>query len=497
MGTVKRAVLYARVSTLLQADFGVSLEMQEELARRHCAREGWEFCGLYTDTESGRRDARPELLRMEKDAEGGEFEVVLIYKTDRLARSLLRLLQIAADFHDRGIGLVSLTEPIDFTTPMGKALLAMLGAFAEMESQNTSRRVKDAMRHRAARTGKHAGPTPDGYKRMDDGTLVPCPVRGPLIAEIFDRFLEARSIRGVVVAMNQSGRLASTGVPWRAATLGFILANPVYAGRLTYGRHDVLKSSKGSKKRKKLSPDEWIVVEGAHAPLVPPEVFDQVQAILAERRKVHARVLHGREVSAWAGLVRCAACGGSMTLNTRKGWAYYRCTLKRMAGGQACPEAATISLGALNGPGVDALARALNKAVSAAAKQAKPGKKRPGPVDDKAERIKALERAIVKERDLYMADAISREEMTANVRRHRDEIARLQAVSAPDAPALPPPAIGDLRALWERLTPGEQGELLRGLVERVEVQGDIARLIPRSEYQGAMGRALPFKRTLR
>ena len=150
-----RAALYARVST---ANKGQDVGLQLDELRQAARQRGWVIVDEYVDAGiSGTKDSRPELDRMVQDAKAGRFDLVAVFKLDRLARSLRHLLTLSEDLTSWGVGLVSLRDAgIDTTSPSGRLLLQVLGAFAEFEAAIIRERVIAGVR-RAQAQGKHCG----------------------------------------------------------------------------------------------------------------------------------------------------------------------------------------------------------------------------------------------------------------------------------------------------------------------------------------------------
>ncbi len=125
-----RVALYARVSTTGK---GQDVGLQLDELRAVAAQRGWRLIGEYVDDGvSGKREKRPSLDRLLADAKRARFDVVLVWKLDRLARSLQHLLRLLSDLDAAGVGFASLRDPgIDTTTPTGRLLLQLLGAFAD------------------------------------------------------------------------------------------------------------------------------------------------------------------------------------------------------------------------------------------------------------------------------------------------------------------------------------------------------------------------------
>jgi DNA invertase Pin-like site-specific DNA recombinase len=149
-----RAAIYARVSTL---NCGQDPTMQTRELEEYCQRRGWQVYDTYVDNGvSGKKDSRPQLNRMMQDAHERRFDVVVVWRFDRFARSVSHLLRALEGFNAQGIQFVSLSEQVDTSTPMGKMVFTVLGAVAELERNLIVERVRAGLRH--ARTkGKQLG----------------------------------------------------------------------------------------------------------------------------------------------------------------------------------------------------------------------------------------------------------------------------------------------------------------------------------------------------
>jgi DNA invertase Pin-like site-specific DNA recombinase len=149
-----RAAIYARVSSLGN---GQSPEMQLRELREYCERRGWQIAGEYTDVGiSGAKDRRPQLDRMMSDAHRRRFDVVVVWKFDRFARSVSHLLRALDTFRVLGIEFVSLSESLDTATPAGRMVFTVLGAVAELERSLIAERVRAGLRNARAK-GKRLG----------------------------------------------------------------------------------------------------------------------------------------------------------------------------------------------------------------------------------------------------------------------------------------------------------------------------------------------------
>ena len=149
----RRAVLYSRVSTTN----GQDPEMQSREIREYCLRRGWGLVGEYVDIGiSGAKERRPQLDRLIADAHKRKFEVVVVWKFDRFARSVSHLLRALETFRALGVEFVSLSEQVDTSTPTGKMIFTVLGAVAELERSLIAERVRAGLRNARAK-GKRLG----------------------------------------------------------------------------------------------------------------------------------------------------------------------------------------------------------------------------------------------------------------------------------------------------------------------------------------------------
>jgi DNA invertase Pin-like site-specific DNA recombinase len=151
-----RAVIYARVST----NTGQSPEMQTTELKEYCRNRGWRLTEEYVDRGiSGAKDSRPGLNQLISDAHRRRFDVVVVWKFDRFARSVSHLLRALETFRSLGIEFVSLSEQVDTSTPTGKMVFTVLGAVAELERSLIAERVRAGLRNARA-NGKKLGRPP-------------------------------------------------------------------------------------------------------------------------------------------------------------------------------------------------------------------------------------------------------------------------------------------------------------------------------------------------
>lgn len=315
----KRCALYIRVSTDRQVD-GNSLTTQKKQLMRHARSRGYPVADVYVDAGlSGKDMNRPELQRLLSDAREGRFDIVLVWKVDRISRSMKDLLSLLKTLREHNVDFAAVDQDFDTSDPAGNFTLNMLGGFAQFERELLVERTKEGHLRRLLKRDWSCGPVPVGYRKVG-GKLVEHPKEAKLVRRIFDLFLKLKTRRGVAGRLNGEGVMTPKGKAWTGGRITAILKNPVYTGANAYGRH------KKNGQRKPAS--EWTVVPGMREPIVTQEKFDAVQALMKEIR-IARKKCQPNQVYSLTGLVRCGKCGGPMcgTALRRNGrlYQYYRC----------------------------------------------------------------------------------------------------------------------------------------------------------------------------
>ena len=150
---MKKVSIYARIST---SDKGQDLETQLLPLREFATARGWQIHEIYTEVMSGSKESRPSLDKLMQDARRRKFDVVLVYRFDRFARSTKQLINSLELFSSLGIDFVSYQEAVDSSTPAGKVMFTMISAFAEFERAIIAERVRSGL-ERARAQGKRLG----------------------------------------------------------------------------------------------------------------------------------------------------------------------------------------------------------------------------------------------------------------------------------------------------------------------------------------------------
>jgi len=239
-----RAVLYARVSSEEQTR-RESIETQVHYAKQQCEREGIPIVQVYRDEGiSGTVpfENRPDGRWLLADARKGEFETVLLYKVDRLGRSDMVSHVARHHLETLGVGLRSLTEPFDTSTPQGRFMFSILVANSAMERENIRERSRAGL-YRVASQGKWAcGRPPYGY-RLENHQLVPNEDEARVIRTIFQRAIKRESLAAICAYLNNRGDTTREGKRWRFPTIGRLLHEPVYRGVHEWGKGEKVTRS--------------------------------------------------------------------------------------------------------------------------------------------------------------------------------------------------------------------------------------------------------------
>lgn len=272
-GTLRCAV-YTRKSTEegLDQDFN-SLHAQRQAGEAYVLSqtgEGWiALPEVYDDGGfSGGTMERPALRRLLNDVDRGLIEVVVVYKVDRLTRSLNDFARIVERFDARGVSFVSVTQAFNTTSSMGRLTLNVLLSFAQFEREVTGERIRDKIAASKAKGMWMGGVPPLGYG-PSGRTLTIIESEAETVRHIFRRYLELGSVhalrddlRATVVSKITTGKKGTTkgGVPYERGSLYHLLGNRLYVGQIVHKEQ---------------------VFPGQHPPIVDAVLFDEVQARLA------------------------------------------------------------------------------------------------------------------------------------------------------------------------------------------------------------------------
>ncbi|MBS0264146.1 MAG: recombinase family protein [Planctomycetes bacterium] len=334
--TTLRCAIYTRKSTDegLDREFN-SLDAQRESGEAYIksqAQEGW-VClpEHYNDGGfTGGNMERPALRRLLADIDAGRIDIVIVYKVDRLSRSLMDFAKMMETFDRHNVSFVSVTQQFNTTHSMGRLTLNILLSFAQFEREIISERTRDKIAA-ARRKGKWSGGHPILGYDVVDRKLVINKAEASRVRQIFEMYLEFQALIPTIAELDRRGWKTKRwtirkggergGRPFDRGRLHVFLTNVAYVGKVRYK-------------------DE--VHEGEHQGIVDPDVFERVQALLRRNHRTGGAEARNQFGALLKGILRCVACNCSMTpAHTKKGesrrYRYYVCLQAQKRGWKNCP----------------------------------------------------------------------------------------------------------------------------------------------------------------
>jgi site-specific DNA recombinase len=236
-----KAALYIRVSTDAQRDEGYSVDAQKQMLEAYCVSRGIQDYEFYTDGGyTGSHTDRPELRRLISDAKNGKLGCVVVYKLDRLSRSQKDTLYLIEDvFNPNNVDFTSINEHMDTSTPMGRLMLGILSAFAQLERENIRERTRMGMKERV-KSGlwMGGGRVPFGYDYdRENGILVPN-ADAETVKTIYRLYIQGYSLNHIAKITGLKYERLAYQVLTRKSNAGFIC----YNGNEYMGRHEPIIS---------------------------------------------------------------------------------------------------------------------------------------------------------------------------------------------------------------------------------------------------------------
>ena len=277
---IKKAAIYIRVSTDAQAEEGYSIEAKKEQLAAYCVSKGIKNYEFYVDGGwSGSNIDRPEIQRLIKDSQEGKISHCIVYKLDRLSRSQKDTLYLIEDvFIPNNVSFVSLNETLDTSTPMGKLMIGILSAFAQLERENIRLRTRMGMKERV-KNGywMGGGRVPFGYDyNKSQGTLIPNK-DAKKVKKIYSLYIDGKSPQTIADILDLKYEKLVTQILTRKSNYGIIEYNG----------------------------EEY---QGKHQPIISKEVYDKAMECMKQRSE--RRVPFSTHLL--TGLVICGHCGAKM-----------------------------------------------------------------------------------------------------------------------------------------------------------------------------------------
>ena len=310
----KRCAVYTRKSVEdgLDMEFN-SLDAQREAGVSYIASQkanGW-VClpDRYDDGGfSGGNTNRPALQRLLADCEAGKIDIIVVYKIDRLSRSICDFADLSKKLDKWNVAFVSVTQEINTHTSAGRMMLNILMTFAQFEREVIAERVRDKMAA-SRRKGKWVGGTvPFGY-RAENRKLVPEEAEAVVVNRIFARYMEVQSPKLIASELNDAGVLNRNGRKWDTQSIHRILTNRHYIGEVEY---------------------QGAVFKGEHQGIVARDVWDRCRELMTADPPRADRTRNSTSPALLQGILHCGHCGCAMTpalaSKGERKYLYYVCT---------------------------------------------------------------------------------------------------------------------------------------------------------------------------
>ncbi len=482
-GPTVRCAIYTRKSSEdgLQQEFN-SLDAQREAAEAFIASqkaEGWvALPDRYDDGGfTGGNTERPALQRLLADVSAGRIDCAVVYKVDRLSRSLLDFAKIMETFDTNNVSFVSVTQHFNTTHSMGRLTLNILLSFAQFEREIIGERIRDKIAA-SRQKGKWTGGTPVlGYDVDRTGgspKLVVNPDEAERVRQIFELYLESGTLLAAVAELERRGWLSKIwstragkqrgGEPYDKCRLHGLLTNVLYIGKTKHKKE---------------------IYAGEHEAIVPVELFNRVQSRLSQNRNGVSTETRNRHGALLRRLLYCKSCSRVMahTYTTRdnKRYRYYTCTNAIKNGRRKCPtpslpsaeiEKAVIDQIRCIGQDRDLVRVTLQHAVAQAKEALGRLERERGTIQRSVAKLRAnLKELAVQDSSNGAATRISQfadqiEHAERRLNDVDDQIAALQRESLTEVDVTK--ALADFDNVWSALTPREQVRLINLLVHRVE-----------------------------
>ena len=352
----KKVYIYTRVSTAMQID-GYSLDAQKSRMKAFAEFNDYEIVGEYEDAgKSGKSiEGRLEFNRMMEDIKSGKDGVsyVLVFKLSRFGRNAADVLYTLQVMQDFGVNLICVEDGIDSSKDAGKLMISVLSAVAEIERENIRVQTMEG-RIQKAREGKwNGGFAPYGYS-LEKGRLLINEEEAKAIRVVFDQYVHTdMGANGLAKYLENHGihkiqRQNGKNPLFDASLIRRILKNPVYCGKIAYGRRRTEKVHGTRNDYKLVEQDNYLLVDGLHEGIVTEELWHEAQVKLLAQAKKYEKVNHGKDnkIHLLSGIVKCPICGAGMYGNKSikhksdgtkyKDFFYYGCKHRTMTRGHKC-----------------------------------------------------------------------------------------------------------------------------------------------------------------
>jgi len=322
----KRCAIYTRksVDEGLEQEFN-SLDAQREAGEAYIISQkanGWVGLPEHFDDGgfSGGNTSRPALKHLMAECMAGNIDVVLVYKIDRLSRSICDFAELTRFFDQYNVSFCAVTQEINTSTSSGRMMLNILVTFAQYEREIIGERIRDKFAASKRKGMWMGGMVPLGY-RVQDRKLVVVEEEAETVRNIYQRYLDIQSPKRIAIELNAKGTMTKRARPWNKGNMHHILRNCIYVGKISH---------KGE------------IYDGEQQAIVDQETWETVQRFMDSNPAKTDLTRKSEYVSALKGVLYCGHCGGMMTATTTtrkngKRYTYYKCSRDSRRAISSCP----------------------------------------------------------------------------------------------------------------------------------------------------------------
>ena len=368
---------YTRVSTSMQVD-GFSLDAQNDRMQKYADFMDFEIVGRYEDAgKSGKSiEGRLDFQRMMEDIASNKDNIsyVLVFKLSRFGRNAADVLSSLQFMQDYGVNLISVEDGMDSSKDAGKLIITVLSAVAEIERENILVQTMEG-RKQKAREGKwNGGFAPYGYKLVN-GKLEIAEDEAEAVRIIYNLYANTEmGSNGIAKYLEQQGikkkaRQNGSNTMFSAHLIRLILDNPVYCGKIAFGRRSNEKIKGTRNQYHIVKQDEYLVSEGVHDAIIDEELWNHAHGKRLAQAKKYEHVNKGQnKIHLLSGILKCPVCGAGMYGNKSikrkngkhyKDYYFYGCKHRNLDRGHKCDYRKQLNEEKLN----DAVAEVISKMV--------------------------------------------------------------------------------------------------------------------------------------
>ena len=351
-----KVYMYTRVSTSIQID-GFSLDAQKERVRKYAEAFNYEIVGEYEDAgKSGKSiEGRAEFKKMLEDICSNKDGVsyVLVFKLSRFGRNAADILNSLQAMQDNNVNLISVEDGIDSSKDSGKLVITILSAVSEIERENRLVQTMEGRKQKAREGRWNGGFAPYGYTLIN-GKLEIQEDEAEAVRILFDKYANTEmGANGIAKYLQQQGikkieRQNGKSPYFSAHLIRQILDNPVYFGKISYGRRKNEKVAGTRGQYRIVKQNDFMLSDGIHEPIVSMDLWDKTQGKRQSQGQKYEHVNKRKDtkIHLLSGLIKCPICGVGMYGNKSikkksngehyKDYFYYSCKHRSLARGYRC-----------------------------------------------------------------------------------------------------------------------------------------------------------------